>query len=240
MRYWGKNIHISGEWINSSADPNQNSLDRNPNAEAFEVEIQNQFRLLSRNPVANAVLDGFQTGSNSVTVRPLSKAAAKKAASISVLEKDADETTLGSPASAGKGSPVNVWMNEDSVTLGGHQYRSKDTLLHECFHALRQVRGRWKPTILVGWDNKEEMYATMVTNTYCSTDNRDFDMRADHSKNFTRMTETDRAFASRFNSELLDLRYTMSDVYYAIVRVKKGWNPIREYDALLSAFGGIG
>ena len=135
MRYWGQNIHINGQWINSSADPNQNSLDKNPNAEAFEVEIQNQFRILSINPVPNAVLTGFQSAKNSVTVRPLSKAAAKKAASISVLEKDANETELGSPASAGKGSPVNVWMNEDSVILGGHQYRSKDTLLHECFHA---------------------------------------------------------------------------------------------------------
>ena len=239
MRYWGQNIHISGQWINSSANPNQNSLDRNPNAEAFEVEIQNQFRLLSRNPVANAVLAGFQTAQNSVTVRPLSRAAAKKASSISVFEKDAEETTLGSPASAGKGSPVNVWMNEDSVTFGGHQYRSKDTLLHECFHALRQARGRWKPTRLVGWDNKEEMYATMVTNIYCSNDNRDSDMRADHSKTFTRMTETDRAFMSRFNAELLDFRFTMSDVYSAIAFVKKGWNPIRESEAMSSAFGAI-
>ncbi|GJD48310.1 hypothetical protein OPKNFCMD_1027 [Methylobacterium crusticola] len=231
MRYWGQNIIIDGRWIINSADSKDNSSAQNPDADKFESDIQDLFRVLAANDVASVIISGFSKGGFNLTVRPLSRAAGGKAQSAPVIDSDAAETDFGAPAAAGRGTSVNIWINAQSMLVGDHQYRSKDTLFHECVHALRQMRGRWRATPMSGWDNKEEFYATMVANIYASNDGRNKDMRADHRKKFTQLTESDQSFRSKYNMEILDFRYTMSDIYDGIAKNKRGWNPLRVFES---------
>lgn len=52
-------------------------------------------------------------------------------------------------------------------------------------HASRAIRGLRQPDYrIVGWDSVEDLYAIMLTNIYVSNNNRNADLRGDHSLPF--------------------------------------------------------
>jgi hypothetical protein len=230
MRFWGPNIQISGEWIIDSPNQNNDNARANSNAAQFEKETQDMLRTMSINPVAKPVLDAFTNASHAVTIRPLAPGAFRKAHAAPINADRAFETDLGSPSAPGSGSPSTVWLYPGGVTVGGHFYRTDDSLLHESFHALRQVRGRWRAVPLVGWDNREELYAVMVTNIYASRDNRNADMRGSHAATFVPMQLTPDQFRLQFRNEILDFRTSMFDVYSTIAAVQATWNPLAVFE----------
>ena len=232
MRFWGPNIQIDGEWIMYSPSQTNNSASRNPDAAHYEEITQNVLRDISHNVAGMTVLDAFTGSSRSVTIRPLSPVAAEKAHSEAISPEKAHETDVGSPSQPGPGSHSTIWFNPGSISIGGHLYRADDTLLHESIHALRQVRGRWRAVPLAGWDNREELYATMLTNIYASSSGRNADMRDSHAKIFAPMQKTDSQFRQQFNAEILDFRSQMYDVYERIAAMRTGWNPLRVFESM--------
>jgi NleD-like pathogen effector protein (putative zinc metallopeptidase) len=231
MRFWGPNIQISGEWIMYSPSPNDDNARRNPGAAQYEESTQNILRDISRNVAGRTVLDAFTRSSRSVTIRPLTAGAAEKAQSGAIFPEKAHETDIGSPSQPGPGSDSTIWFNPGSISILGHLYRADDTLLHESIHSLRQVRGRWRADFLAGWDNREELYATMLTNIYASSSGRNADMRGNHAKNFVPMQMTDSQFRQQFNAEITDFRTQMFDVYDRIAAMPTGWNPLRVFES---------
>lgn len=231
MRYWDKNIKISGEWIMYSSNQNDDNARANPNANQFEIQTQDILRNISVNAVGKAVLDSFQTSPNGVTIRPLAQQAVRKMRAGPTFPENARETDIGSPSRPGPGSSSTIWFSPGGVNVGGHFYRSDDSLLHESFHALRQVRGLWRAVPLPGWDNREEMYATMVTNIYASSTGRNLDIRSSHSSIFSVMQQTGIQFSRQFNDELLDFRTSMLDIHQRITAVKTNWNPLAEFES---------
>jgi len=233
MRFWGPNIKISGEWIMYSPSQNDNNARRNPDAAQYEEITQNVLRNISQNVAGKTVLDAFTRSSHSVTIRPLAPAAAEKAQSGAIFPEKAQETDVGSPSQPGPGSDSTIWFNPGSINIGGHFYRVNDTLLHESIHALRQVRGIWRAVPLAGWDNREELYATILTNIYASSSGRNADMRGNHARNFGPMQMTDSQFRQQFNFEILDFRSQMFDLYERIAAMRTGWNPLRVFESTL-------
>ena len=227
MRYWGKNIMIAGDWILYSAAKDDDNLAANPDAAGFEQRMQGALRYVQRNPVGAIVLDALNAAPHSVSIRPVTESAQYKSSARQISVANSKE--LGEPASPtpGPGSSVVIWYNTSGSTYGGHVYRVDDGLLHECFHALRQTRGRWRKTEMAGdWENLEEFLAIMVANIYASCDKRPGDMRSGHSRKFAPMTLTADAFKQQFRAQLLSLRNSMSDVYGALASAPADWNPL--------------
>lgn len=231
MRFWGPNIEISGEWIMNSPSRNDDNASKNSDASRFEEETQAILRKISTNPVGKAVLDGFTKASHAVTIRPLARGAIGKMRSGPTFPEKALQTDVGSPGAPGSGSKATIWFNAGGVTVQGHLYRSDDSLLHESFHALRQVLGLWRATPLTGWDNREELYATMVTNIYASKSGRRSDMRSSHSAAFVTMAQTGDQFSRQFRDEILDFRTFMFKTYEDISAVQAGWNPLHAFES---------
>jgi hypothetical protein len=230
MRYWGPNIKISGDWLMDSPDRNNDNARSNPNADQFEKQTQDVLRDISLNAVGKPVLDAFTTAKHAVTIRPLTANAVGKMRSGPIFEDKALQTNIGSPGAAGPGSDCTVWFYGGGVSVRGHLYRSDDSLLHESFHALRQARGHWRAVHMNGWDNREELYATIVTNIFASKAKRNSDMRASHSPVFTLMQQTDGQFSTEYFSEILDLRSSMLDMFPTLAAIKDCWNPLRVFE----------
>jgi len=231
MRFWGPNIKISGEWIIDSPDLNDDNARTNPNAAQFERETQDLLRNISGNPVGRPVLDAFTKASHAVTIRPITARAIRKTHAAPIFEDKALETNIGSPNAPGPGSDATIWFNTGGVSVSGHFYRSDDSLLHESVHALRQVRGLWRALLLPGWDNREELFAAMVTNIYASKDRRNSDMRSSHASAFQPMQQTDVQFKRQYSYEILDLRSSMWDIYSTIAALQGCWNPLAVFEA---------
>src|SRR3569833_3971165 len=167
MRYWGKNILIAGDWILYSADRENDNLAANPDAAGFEQRMQGALRFIQRNAVGAIVLDALNAAPNSVSIRPVTQNAKGKRSSRQISVANSQERGDDANPSAGPGSAVVIWYSTEGVTFGGHVYRVDDGLLHECFHALRQTRGRWRKTEMSGdWENLEEFLAITVANIY--------------------------------------------------------------------------
>jgi hypothetical protein len=232
MRYWGPNIRISGEWIMFSPDRNDDNTRANPAADAaqFEVDTQDILRQLATSPVAKPMLDAFTSASHSVTIRPLTPNAVGKMRSGPNVPDNALQTDWGSPGAPGPGSDATLWFYTRSVNVRGHLYRSDDSLLHELVHALRQVRGLWRATTVTGWDNREELYATMVTNIFASRAGRPTDMRGSHATVFAPMAQSDDQFRQQYHDEILDFRTRMLDIYNILSGVQTAWNPLRIFE----------
>ena len=232
MRYWGPNIRISGEWIMYSPDKNDDNLRANPaaNAAQFEKDTQDMLRQLSTNAVAKPILDAFTPASHSVTIRPVTPNAVRKMGSSADFLDKALQTDWGSPGAPGPGSHATLWFYTGTVNLWGHLYRGDDSLLHELVHALRQVRGLWRPTPLTGWDSREELYAAMVTNIFVSRAGRPADMRGSHAIVFIAMTQTDDQFQQQYRNEILDFRTYMLDIYNSLAGVQTAWNPLKVFE----------
>jgi hypothetical protein len=230
MRYWGKNIAITGDWMMASSARDDDNLSPNPDARGFEERMQSVFRLVQSNPVGEIVLNALNAAPHSVSVRPVAEGAVNKLSARPISDDNALETDKGSPSAAGRGSDVVIWFKSTAVTIGGHVYRADDGLLHECVHALRQARGRWRATALAGWDNQEEMYASMIANIYASSDNRNGDMRSTHAKAFSAMNQSEFDFQAQFHSQILDFRTAMYDVYDRLASVKASWNPLTRFE----------
>jgi Effector protein len=235
MRRWSQKIKISGDWIMYSADPRDSNLHRNPDAAQFEEKTQRILKQIAGNAVGKILLDAF-TGPppapHDVTIRPVSRDAIFRQGAIANFEEKANETD---DEHANVGSDVTIWFNTDGPTVSGHVFRSDDTLVHEIVHALRQVRGRWRNMGNASYDSREELFATMITNIYASSDKRNQDMRGSHSRAFVPMTQTPDAFMSQWNHEILDFRTYMDDIYSSIARLQvaqAAWNPLRLYEIL--------
>jgi hypothetical protein len=230
MRFWGPNIKISGEWIMTSPNDDNLSANQKRAADDFEKQAQDILRDISRNDVGKPVLDAFTKASHAVTIRPLAANAVTKMGAQATFGDSANETDTGAPSAPGAGSDSTIWFYTSSVNIAGHLYRSDDSLIHESFHSLRQARGRWRATHQPGWGNREELYATMITNIYASKDGRNSDMRGSHGFAFVAMTLTDEQFSQQYHNEILDFRTNTLDIYQIISDIQGCWNPLRVFE----------
>jgi hypothetical protein len=245
MRYWGPNIKISGNQLYSSNDPQYVSGRTNRGAEDFEVQVQDLLRNIARNPVGKVLLGAINAAPESVTFRALDpEVAAREGPSCAALWTDvAGEGSLGYH---GSGSPAFIVLDPHDFFWQGYRYRAIDTLFHESVHALRQMRGRWRPNPgntsldaairMSFYGNAEEQLAIMLTNIFASVELRNGDMRATHSKNFMPETLSDEEYYHRYHDEILDFRYKMSDLYQPISQLPTGWNPLRIAEKWWDAF----
>ena len=82
-----------------------------------------------------------------------------------------------------------------------------------------------------GWDNREEMYASMVTNIYASRGSRNADMRSTHGAAFVPMQLTPEQFRQQFFNEILEFRSSMFDIYSSIAALQVNWNPLAVFES---------
>jgi hypothetical protein len=220
MRFWGKNICIDGSWIQNSPSRNDENLNRNPNAEQFEIDTQNVLRKIEANKVGKCLITALGGAPRKATIRPLSDQAQRKMSSTPVFDKDASNHI---------GSDVNIWFNHH-ITAGGGHFQADDCLFHESVHALRQARGRFSSISMAGWDNRDEFYAILLTNIYLSSTGRNEDLREGHGSAtapFKLLTLTEDAFYRQYLDEILDFRVEMGEIADPVSMIPTGWNPLR-------------
>jgi hypothetical protein len=239
MRYWGPNIRIDGQLVGTPDPRRRNAIDpfitrRNRNAEQYEISTQDVLRRISWNFAGKTLLDAFTAlSSGYVVIRPVTPEAVLRMGAQPVPALDAQ---LSDSGSHGVGSLSIIWYIPSDQTIHRHIYRADDALLHECVHALRQIRGLWREVDQPGWGNREELLATMLTNIYASSDGRDADMRGDHSVAFHHMDLTDEQFYQEYRDAILDFRMRMSDIYAPISSMQAGWNPLRVAERWWNSF----
>jgi len=133
-----------------------------------------------------------------------------------------------------------AWGNTPTATIDpGKHFRSDDVLLHEMFHALRQMRGLFAATPMgEAFHFVEEFYAIMVTNMYVSEVGRPESRRADHLLPFDRLYEkptgpfvdTDVDFFIRHKAEVDAMIKQMPDFCAPLGEINNPlpWNPIKK------------
>ena len=267
MRFWGPNILIDGTLMRTNvtdlpfrngpppktANPadaiDANVIPNNPDAAAqYEFQTQEILRTIEGNPVGKILLDAFTGERHSVTIRPMT---VEVGLAISAQAEQEDDTG----AQNGAGSEVTIWYDKkflNAITPSAHDpdhhVGRDDALFHECVHAMRMIRGVWKPIAMPSWGNREELYAVALTNIYLAREGRSRDMRGDHANILHLLDESLRwgasekthdregeAFFRTYRTEFNEFRNDTSNIYFPIARLPLGWNPLRECEDAFNA-----
>ena len=211
-RYWGLNIRIDGTWIQTDADGNTT---RNPQSASYEVNTQDQLRLIAGSRVGGVLIRLINGAPGTVEIRPLQDALLRETSEAPVFgdravapvatTEYARNVAKGSNLCVpyrceGDGSDCTVWFQPTTWVSGSkakssadpdNHTRPDDVLFHELVHALRALRGVFdnKGRMGFGFDSFEEFVAVMLTNIYLADNGRLNDMRWGHSIPFLPMTE---------------------------------------------------
>jgi hypothetical protein len=254
-RFWGPNIVIDGSVIREEfEDPlptspptivrRETTADHAPHYEApaYEFQTQEVIRQIARTAVGGILIQQINSSPHTLTIRALNPRA-----SLDQTQTDWDPPTPAGRQAAsrgGGGSNVTIWYESTAWKTPSvkieidpfDHYASDDVLFHEMVHALRMMRGLMDPTKIIGWDNIEDLFAIMLTNTYNSSNNRNNDLRGDHAEvyhslgnSLLRPTEqmSDQAFYIQYGSDIDRLWRSLPCLCDRIARVGCKWNPLR-------------
>jgi hypothetical protein len=259
MRFWGQNIQIDGTKIHERFEDPLASLyppgegppkfvdheTSNPQAGKYESDTQDVIRQIARAPVGTTLIPIINALTNrKLIIRPVNQ----KAIDVTGAAGDNPQAARN-PRS---GSDVTIWYdpgtwNSADAKIGvdpGSHYKPDDVLFHEMVHALRMMRGMWDPSAIVNWDNREELFAVMLTNIYLSANNRNRDLRGDHQRMFHTLrksllqpaeTQSAQSFYLENSTYIDSISRVMPDLCTPLSRISCSWNPLKAGIAYMNA-----
>jgi hypothetical protein len=256
-RYWGKNIIIDGYWYTTERG---RAAPKNPRpgdpAENFQEDVQ-------------LILKGLEKSSNAartlirainslplilkivpVAYRDYKIMKARPVNEILAYLPGSDSWACPPGPCTGGGSDSVIWFEPDcwrgadtDDDLDDLNDRGPDdVLIHEMFHAYRQMLGLFTTeSMRDGYDWLEEFYAIVFENIYRSETGRTFTLRGDHALKHHRLSDlrggaalvaSDKLYYLTYQKEIDRLRWeprmnsvirVLSDPQYP----KSVWNPLR-------------
>jgi len=180
---------------------------------------------------------------------------------VDVLPRSGELREHGRSTDHGPGSFVDIWYNPDTfetytaksdieqiktVTIAGRKarlisnhFQADDALFHELVHALRGLRGFINTRPGGPFDNREDLYAIMLTNIYLSAAGRNADRRGSHAARWEPLPPKYAADALNFyndaTGDIADLFSEMPTLCGSIALLTGVWNPLLSH-AMRRAF----
>jgi hypothetical protein len=245
-RYWGQNIVIDGSWYNSRG---ANGVTRpapiaapgvgNNVVDSYEYQVQEVLRRIANgSTVGKLVISLINQSPRSLRIVPVgvNQFGQTKARPVACFPHGC----------AGGATDSVIWFEPsgwgNAPTSGidpGRHVRPEDVLLHEMFHALREMRGLFSSAPMGdGFDYVEEYYAILVANMYVSEVGRPESRRADHRLDFHPLrgkaggpfVDTDVDFYMSYKTEADRMISQMPDFCQPLGGLwnRLPWNPIKQ------------
>jgi hypothetical protein len=250
-RYWGKNIVIDGSKIREEFEdplptlgpPNMVVRDTtNPKAASYEYQTQEVFRQMEKTALGGMLIRKINSSPHNLTIQALNQRASLD--QTRTIWADQGATGQRAASGAGGGTDVIIWYEPEawshppvkaSIDPANH-FHADDVLFHELVHALRMMLGLMDMTRINVWDNIEDLFAIMLTNIYNSSNNRNSDLRGDHSLPFRVLGNSpmyptkqidEGLFYTLYSTDIDRLCLSLLDLCSGISRVSCRWNPLR-------------